>query len=377
MGNTIGRKYLVMSGKGGVGKSSVAVNLAVWLAGQGRRVGLLDTDIHGPSVPKLLGLEGARLQAEDETIIPIAFGENLKVMSIGLMLNNPNEAVIWRGPMKHNLIQQFIENVRWGDLDYLIVDCPPGTGDEAISTAQVLGTIDGVLIVTTPQDIAVLDVRKCVTFCKQLSLPVLGVVENMSGFICPHCGKRTDIFVGPGAEQIAADFGIPHLGNIPLDPAVALACDAGKPFITLDADSPTAQALAHTFAPLMNKSNEPTKAKENDPMKIAIPLAGGRLSAHFGHCEQFAIVSVDPESKTITEQALLSPPAHEPGVLPAWLAEQGASVIIAGGMGQRAQMLFNENNIQVIVGAAAETPEHLVGTYLAGTLETGENICDH
>ena len=377
MGNTIDRKILVMSGKGGVGKSSVAVNLAVYLAGQGKQVGLLDTDIHGPSVPKLLGLEGIRLQAEDETILPIAFNENLKVMSIGLMLENPNEAVIWRGPMKHNLIQQFVENVRWGALDYLIVDCPPGTGDEAISTAQVLGAVDGVVIVTTPQDIAVLDVRKCVTFCKQLSLPVLGVIENMSGFICPHCRKRTDIFVGPGAERIAADFHIPHLGSIPLDPAVALACDAGKPFIAIETDSPTAQALAHAFAPLTGEPKKPTQTKENTLMKIAIPLADGKLTAHFGHCGQFALVSVDPESKTITGTELLTPPPHEPGVLPAWLAEKGASVIIAGGMGQRAQMLFSENNIEVIVGAPVETPEQLVETYLAGTLKAGENICDH
>jgi Mrp family chromosome partitioning ATPase/predicted Fe-Mo cluster-binding NifX family protein len=375
--NDIERKFLVMSGKGGVGKSSIAVNLAVWLARRGKRVGLLDVDIHGPSVPKLLNLEGARLQAGDDGIEPVAFSPTLKVMSIGLMLNNPNEAVIWRGPMKHNLIQQFVEGVCWGALDYLIVDCPPGTGDEALSTVQVLGGIDGVLIVTTPQDVAVVDVRKCVTFCKQLSLPVLGVIENMSGFVCPHCQKRTDIFAGPGAERLAEDFGILPLGGIPLDPALAQACDAGKPFIDFDPDNPTAQALAHAFAPLTTESNPSIAKKEHDAMKIAIPLAGGRLSAHFGHCEQFAIVSIDPESKIITKQDLLTPPPHEPGVLPRWLAQQGVTAIIAGGMGQRAQTLFTSNNIEVIVGAPAETPEELVSSYLAGCLEAGENICDH
>ncbi len=377
MANTIERRILVMSGKGGVGKSSIAANLAVWLAGQGKQVGLLDVDIHGPSVPKLLGLEGARLQAEDEKIQPVLIGATLKVISIGLMLNNPNEAVIWRGPMKHNLIQQFVENVSWGTLDYLIVDCPPGTGDEAISIVQVLGGISGVLIVTTPQDLAVADVRKCVTFCKQLSLPVLGVIENMSGFICPHCGKRTDIFVGPGAERIAADFGVPHLGNIPLDPAVAIASDAGKPFIDFDGDSPTAQALAHAFGPLTVEPTPSSQRKEQNQMKIAIPLAGDTLSAHFGHCDQFAIVSVDPESKVVKEELRLTPPGHEPGVLPTWLAEQGVTVIIAGGMGQRAQMLFTDKGIEVVVGAASETPEELVSHYLAGSLTTGENICDH
>ncbi|MBN1362153.1 MAG: P-loop NTPase [Sedimentisphaerales bacterium] len=377
MANSIEHRLLVMSGKGGVGKSSIAVNLAVWLARQGKQVGLLDVDIHGPSIPKLLGLEGARLQAGDDGIEPLAFDRALKAVSIGLMLNNPNEAVIWRGPMKHNLIQQFVENVCWGALDYLVVDCPPGTGDEALSTVQVLGAIDGVLIVTTPQDLAVLDVRKCVTFCKQLSLPVLGVIENMSGFVCPHCLKRTDVFAGTGAERIAADFNVPHLGSIPLDPALALACDAGKPFMDFAADSPTAQALAHAFGRMPNEPKRQIETKENHQMKIAIPLAGGRLSAHFGHCEQFALVSVDPESKIITEQVLLNPPPHEPGVLPKWLAEQGATAIIAGGMGQRAQRLFADNNIEVIVGAPAETPEELVSNYLAGALKTGENICDH
>lgn len=373
----IKRKYLVLSGKGGVGKSSIAVNLAVWLAGQGKQVGLLDVDIHGPSVPKLLDLEDAQLHAVDEKIEPVLYGDTLKVMSIGFMLQNRNEAVIWRGPMKHNMIQQFAENVAWGDLDYLVVDCPPGTGDEALSTVQVLGTIDGVVIVTTPQDVAVLDVRKCVTFCKQLSLPVLGVIENMSGFICPHCQKRTDIFPGIGGEQIAQDFDVPFLGSIPMDPTVARACDAGKPFIDFDKDSPTAQAFAHAFAPLATEPNTCTEKKESSDMKIAIPLADGKLTAHFGHCAQFAIVDVDRESKTIKEQVVLDPPPHEPGVLPAWLAEQGVNVIIAGGMGQRAQTLFTDKSIEVVVGAPVDTPEALVSDYLAGTLQVGDNVCDH
>ena len=383
MTNQIDRKFLVMSGKGGVGKSSVAVNLAVWLGRQGKRVGLLDVDIHGPSVPRLLDLEGAQLQAVDEKIQPVLYEDTLKVMSVGLMLQNPNDAVIWRGPMKHNMIQQFAENVAWGELDYLVVDCPPGTGDEALSTAQVLGSIDGVVVVTTPQDLSVLDVRKCVTFCKQMSLRVLGIVENMSGFICPHCQKRTDIFPGRGGEEIAADFDIPFLGGIPMDPAVARACEAGRPYIDFEKDSPTAQALAHAFAPLLDHhecaSETQTRelVKESETMKIAIPLADGKLTAHFGHCAQFAVVDVDSANKTIGGQVVLDPPGHEPGVLPAWLAEQGVSLVIAGGMGQRAQMLFGERGIKVIVGAPVEAPEKLVADYLAGTLQVGANVCDH
>ena len=380
----IEHKYLVLSGKGGVGKSSIAVNLAAWLAGQGKRVGLLDVDIHGPSVPKLLDLDGHRPGASEEgKIEPVVYNDLLKVMSIGLMLNNPNEAVIWRGPMKHNVISQFVQDVHWGTLDFLVVDCPPGTGDEALSTAQVLGSVDGVVIVTTPQELAVADVRKCVTFCKQLSLPVAGIIENMSGFVCPHCQKRTDIFAGTGGEQIARDFRVPFLGGIPMDPTVARACDAGKPFVDFDAESATAQAFARAFEPLLREGEKPkdnhseTGEKESIAMKIAIPLAGGKLTAHFGHCEQFAVVDVDGESRTITGQAVLDPPPHEPGVLPAWLAEQGVGVVIAGGMGQRAQGLFNQQNIQVIVGAPSETPERLVSDYLAGTLQVGENVCDH
>ena len=376
---TTGIKHetLVLSGQGGVGKSSIAVNLAVWLSRQGRRVGLLDVDIHGPSVPKLLNLEDRKPHAVDEKMEPVVYEDTLKVMSIGLLLPNPNEAVIWRGPMKHNMIQQFAEGVAWGDLDYLVVDCPPGTGDEALSTAQVLGSVDGVVIVTTPQELAVADVRKCVTFCKKLNLPVLGIIENMSGFICPHCQKRTDIFPGMGGEQIARDFGVPFLGRIPMDPTVARACDAGRPFIDFEKSSPTAQAFAHAFAPLVTEPNTCTERKEPSDMKIAIPLADGKLTAHFGHCGQFAIVDVDRESKTIQRQIVLDPPPHEPGVLPAWLAEQGVHVIIAGGMGQRAQMLFTQQDIQVIVGAPVETPEALVSDYLAGTLHVGDNVCDH
>ncbi len=377
MANRIGRRILVMSGKGGVGKSTIAVNLAVWLGGQGRRVGLLDIDIHGPSVPKLLRLDGTRLTAYDEKIEPVLYGDSLKVMSIAFMLSNPNEAVIWRGPMKHNMIQQFCDGVAWGDLDDLVVDCPPGTGDEALSAVQVLGTVDGVVIVTTPQDLAVVDVRKCVTFCKQLSLPVLGIIENMSGFVCPHCGKRTDIFPGAGGEQIAEDFGVPFLGGVPMDPTVAQSGDAGKPLIAFEKDSPTAQAFAHVFEPLLGEPKQDTQQKETSNMKIAIPLADGKLTAHFGHCGQFAIVDVDPKSKTIQSQVVLAPPPHEPGVLPAWLAEKGVNLIVAGGMGQRAQMLFAEKKIEVIVGAPVDTPEALVSDYLAGALQTGDNVCDH
>ncbi|MEN6537762.1 MAG: Mrp/NBP35 family ATP-binding protein, partial [Bryobacteraceae bacterium] len=189
----IKHKIVVLSGKGGVGKSTVAVNLAVSLGLAGNKVGILDVDIHGPSVPKMLHLEDHRLESNGQKLIPAEVG-NIKAISIGFLLQGADDAVIWRGPRKAGLIKQFVEEVNWGDLYYLIVDCPPGTGDEPLSVIQALGNTDGAVVVTTPQDVALVDVRKSISFCQQLGLPVLGVIENMSGFVCPHCGEVADIF---------------------------------------------------------------------------------------------------------------------------------------------------------------------------------------
>lgn len=379
----IAHKYIVLSGKGGVGKSSVAVNLAVWLSTQGKQVGLLDADIHGPSVPKLLNIGNRTLGADSPQVEAIEYSETLKVMSVGFLLPNENEAVIWRGPMKHNLIQQFVESVDWGRLDCLVVDCPPGTGDEPLSVIQVLGGADGAIVVTTPQEVAAIDVRKCLTFCRQVGLPVLGIIENMSGFVCPHCGTRSDIFAGHSGQQLADDFGVPFLGAIPIDPALGAAADSGRPFITLDSESPTAQALRHVFSPLLacgtgeSTEEQPSDRKGSSTMRIAIPLTDGVLSPHFGHCEQFAIVEADCENKQIKAKELLTPPVHEPGVLPKWLAGMHVNLIIAGGMGQRAQQLFTDNGIEVLCGAPAIGLDELIGQYLEGRLELGQNACDH
>lgn len=248
----IGRKILVLSGKGGVGKSTVAANLAVALAEANRSVGLLDVDIHGPSIPRLLGLEGRTPLSAGESMEPVAYDANLEVMSIGFLLRNRDDALIWRGPLKMNVIKQFLKDVEWGDLDFLIVDCPPGTGDEPLSVAQLIGNPDGAVIVTTPQELAVSDVRKCVTFCRQLRLPVIGVVENMSGFCCPHCGKRSDIFTSGGGESMADEMGIPFLGRVPLDPAVVLASDAGELYLKTHGDSETALAFRRAVQPILD-----------------------------------------------------------------------------------------------------------------------------
>jgi Mrp family chromosome partitioning ATPase len=242
---------LVLSGKGGVGKSSIAVNLAIWLSMQGKNVGLLDIDIHGPSIPKLLHLEHFKVQVLGDKMIPAVYSKSLKIMSVGFLLRNNVDAVIWRGPMKHNVIKQFVTDVLWGDLDYLVTDCPPGTGDEPLSIAQFLGKIDGAVIVTTPQQIAVVDVKKCITFCRQLNLPIFGVIENMSGFVCPHCNQRIDVFAGNGGQEMAKDFGVPFLGKIPMDPGLAHACDLGSPFIDTNRPNPTAGAMRSAFEPML------------------------------------------------------------------------------------------------------------------------------
>lgn len=370
----IKHKIVVLSGKGGVGKSTVAVNLAVSLGIAGNKVGILDVDIHGPSIPKMLHLEDHRLESNGMKLIPAEVG-NIKVMSIGFLLECADDAVIWRGPRKAGLIKQFVEEVNWGDLDYLIVDCPPGTGDEPLSVIQALGTADGAVVVTTPQDVALADVRKSINFCHQLSLPVLGVVENMSGFVCPHCGEVADIFKSGGGERMADQMKVPFLGRVPLDPLVVTAGDAGTPYVHTYVKSCAAQAFEPIVAGLTNTLE--MSNKENNKMLIAIPTTDGQLCMHFGHCERFSIFEVDADGKKIIAKTILIPPPHEPGLLPKWLHSEGVNLIIAGGMGQRARDLFAQSGVNVVVGVQPAEPESVVIAYLYGTLTTGDNVCDH
>ena len=235
--------FVVLSGKGGVGKSTVAVNLAAGLALAGRKVGLLDADIHGPSVPRMLGVEGAQVESDGACLRPVACGNGMKVMSIGFMLRTPDDAVIWRGPLKMGELRQFLSDVDWGELDYLIVDQPPGTGDEPLSICQLIPGADGGIIVTTPQQVAVIDVRKCIDFCRKLEVPVTGVVENMSGFVCPHCGRQSDIFGRGGGEEMAADMGVPFLGRIPLDPRIMQSCEGEGPYAETARNAESAAAF--------------------------------------------------------------------------------------------------------------------------------------
>ncbi len=236
--------FIVMSGKGGVGKSTVAVNLAYALSMTGKKVGILDIDLHGPNIAKMLGIEDKLiLTHESGGIEPVEVSENLTAVSIALLGHDPDQPIIWRGPAKAGVIRQFLSDVNWGELDYLIVDSPPGTGDEPLSACQFIPDASGIIIVTTPQDVAVLDARKSVLFAHEIKIPVAGIIENMSGFICPHCQAETDIFKRGGGEMAAKELKVPFLGKVPFEPAFVEFGDKGTPFVSFRHKSRSAEAF--------------------------------------------------------------------------------------------------------------------------------------
>jgi predicted Fe-Mo cluster-binding NifX family protein len=306
----------------------------------------------------------------------------IRVMSIGFLLRGKDDAVIWRGPRKYGLIKQFLKDVDWGSLDYLVIDSPPGTGDEPLAVAELIEKADGAVVVTTPQEIAVQDVRRCVVFCHELKMPVIGIVENMSGYTCPKCGEVVQLFGADGGRIMSEEMGVPYLGSIPIEPEVVKSGDSGIPMVKAYPHSKTATAFGRMVRVLLEPelraaASKDFTAKSNRPTRIAVPVTQGVLSSHFGHCERFVLFDVAADGKSITSKQEVTPPPHEPGTFPKWLHEQGATTIIAGGMGSRAQSLFDQNDIQVIVGATGGEPDLLVKNYLDGCLETGANVCDH
>ncbi|MBZ0265410.1 P-loop NTPase [bacterium] len=380
----IKHKFVVLSGKGGVGKSTVAVNLAAGLSNKGKRVGLLDVDVHGPSIPTMLGLEGQTLQESHDMIKPVEVN-GLKVMSVGFLLQSQNDAIIWRGPLKSGLIDQFIHQVYWGDLDFLIIDSPPGTGDELISVCQNVDKLDGAIVVTTPQRLAEVDVRKSISFCRKMKVNVTGIIENMSGFVCPECGKHIPILLSGGGKRIAESMKIPFLGAIPIDPKIAEACDNGLSFLTYYSESDSARIMNNIIKPIVELEStievetnhfRLTKKKDNT-MRIAIPIENNLLAQHFGHCNSFALLDVDVASKTVLNRSDIDAPPHQPGLLPPWLAKREVDLVLAGGMGQRAIELFGNQGIKVLVGVDTRSPEELAEDYLQGKLEVNDNACDH
>lgn len=278
----IRHKILVMSGKGGVGKSTVAVNLALGLAKKGYKVGLMDVDLHGPDVCRMLDLNepvGLR-QSANSLVPPLVYNENVKVVSLEYMMKDRDEAIIWRGPLKIQAIRQFVADMDWGELDYLVIDAPPGTGDEPLSVAQTVPNVQAV-VVTTPQAVALADVRKSINFCRTVEMPIIGVVENMSGFICPHCEKTVDIFSSGGGEKTARDFELPFLGKVPMDPRVVIGGDSGQPYLSSDEDSPAVQAFTAVVDAVERRL--PVKREEINPEQ-GLKLATGLTNVNESGC---------------------------------------------------------------------------------------------
>lgn len=262
----IKHKLIVMSGKGGVGKSSVATYLALALAQKGYQVGLMDIDLHGPSIPKMLGLHGVLNITPDQQILPHEYRPNLKVVSVESFLEDTDSAVIWRGPLKHGVIQQFIADCKWDDLDFLVIDCPPGTGDEPMSIARIIPEAKAI-IVTTPQEVALADVRKSINFCRKMNLEMLGLVENMSGLFCPHCNGFIPIFGSGGGAKTSERMKIPFLGGLPFDPAVVVGGDKGRPVIEDDQETPFKVAM-HEFAETVLKGVGGIQTSESSKQQI-------------------------------------------------------------------------------------------------------------
>jgi len=385
----IKNKILVMSGKGGVGKSSIAAYLSVALAKRGHRVGLMDVDLHGPSIPRMLGLKGNIGPGNREgKAHPVRYLPNMEVISIEpLMGDNKDAATIWRGPLKIGVIRQFISEIEWMDLDYMIIDSPPGTGDEPLTVAQTIPDAKAV-VVTTPQEISLADVRKSINFCRQVNMEILGIVENMSGLKCPHCGEMIDIFKTRGGIVTAKKEGLNLLGSLPFEPQVVSNGDTGnmglldddKFMITKEFNKIVDKILTLTetgakAAPETKKEVSTREKRSADTKVLVVPVSGGKLTSHFGHCEQFAFV--ETQNGKIVGTEMHNPPGHEPGVLPQWLYDQGADVAIVGGMGERAQELLREKGIEVIIGAPMDSPESLANQYLSDTLVAGANVCNH
>ena len=249
----IKHKIMIVSGKGGVGKSSVAASLSLATAVKGKKVGLLDADIHGPSIPKILGLEKSKLLISPLGIVPVIGPLNLKVVSTQFILPEEDAPVIWRGPLKGRLIAEFLANVNWGELDYLYVDLPPGTGDEPLSIAQYIKNMSGAVIVTIPSDLSRVVVKKAVRFCQKLNVPILGIIENMNGFTCPKCGTTYNIFGEGAGRKIAVEMNIPYLGSIPIDPRISECNDKGEPFIIKYEDAPATKIILQIAEEIISK----------------------------------------------------------------------------------------------------------------------------
>ncbi|MDL1971983.1 MAG: P-loop NTPase [Deltaproteobacteria bacterium] len=368
----IKNKVMILSGKGGVGKSTVSVCLATDLANRGYKTGILDVDLHGPSVPRMLGISGLLDIDSEKHLIPKTVMKNLSVVSIEYLLADKNQAVIWRGPLKHSAIAQFIGQVAWGELDYLVIDSPPGTGDEPLSVAQLIPDAKGV-IVTQPQEISLADVRKCITFCKHVEMEPIGIIENMSGIICPHCGKKFHIFKSGGGEKIALITGLPFLGTLNFDPDLVDAADKGKLVSYMsDEKRPYNQDFKKITDNVIKRVEEtrvePISVEEirrRRWIRVAIPLFKDKVAPILPQADEIAVFHVI--EGRIEESARLRPEGKHT-ITPADISQLKVNLVILKDIKEKAKYVFNRYKIGVVSNAPDLPPEKLIEEFLAGRL---------
>lgn len=353
----------VVSGKGGVGKSLVTSLLASTMQSKGYRCAVLDADITGPSIPKAFGLTG-KATSNGDGLDPLQTKTGIQIMSVNLLLPNVTDPVIWRGPMIANTVKQFWTDVIWDDVDYMFIDMPPGTGDVPLTVFQSI-PVDGIVIVTSPQELVSMIVAKAVNMAEMMDVPILGLVENMSFFRCPDNGKDYAIFGDSHIEEIAQKHKLKVLAKLPIDPAIARSCDQGE----IESLHPSEM---NAVTNVLERIGQTCCEKENVSMRIAVASEGKNVTEHFGHCVNFMIF--DAENQVITKEESIPNPGHKPGFLPNFLADRGVNVIISGGMGGGAIDIFNERNVKVVTGAAGDA-RAVVQAYLDGNLVSTGAVC--
>lgn len=347
----------IVSGKGGVGKSSVTSMLAVTMKRMDYNVAVLDADVTGPSIPKAFGIR-EKATGSEFGIFPLKSKTGIDIMSINLLMENDTDPVIWRGPILGNTVKQFWTDVIWGDVDFMFIDMPPGTGDVPLTVFQSI-PVDGIIIITSPQELVSMIVSKAVKMAEMMKIPVIGLIENMAYFKCPDNGKEYKIFGESHIDKIADEHKLKILARIPIDPTISAACDKGM--IELF-NGDWFDSIADV---LENK-------EEKEMMRIAIAGEGTNVTEHFGHCSDFLIFDV--ENGKIAKEDSIPNPGHKPGFLPNFLADHGVNVIISGGMGGGAVEIFNERNVEVVVGASGDA-RAAAESYLKGDLKTTGSVC--
>ncbi|NLB48685.1 MAG: P-loop NTPase [Erysipelotrichia bacterium] len=347
----------VVSGKGGVGKSLVTSLLAVTMKRMGHHTAILDADVTGPSIPKIFGIK-EKVTGSELGLFPVKSKTGVDIMSANLILENDTDPVVWRGPIIAGTVKQFWTDVIWNDVDYMFIDMPPGTGDVPLTVFQSLA-VDGIIVVTSPQELVSMIVSKAVKMAEMMNIPIIGLVENMSYFKCPDNDKKYHIFGKSHIEEIADRHHLKVLAKLPIDPKISAACDQGRiEFIKGDWLEAVAKVLE--------------KMGETKTMKIAVASENGMATEHFGHCKEFKIF--DTENNKIVKSETIANPGHKPGFLPNFLADRGVNVIISGGMGGGAVDIFNERNVEVVVGASGEA-KTVVEAYLQGSLKSTGSVC--